>query len=393
MRDHVLIGSTAVLAAGFLVTLAARRAGLTFQLVVIDRTVAQPWLKAVGDLDGDGRPDLLVGGEESGGLVALLNRYPRWERVVIDPDRRFSTDGEVVDLDGDGRNDIVALTAAPDGVVWYRRTSEGWQVHPIGRQTWHDVEVADLDGDGRPDLVGRNQKEWPHDTDAGDRLHFYWQRSGTGQPAWDQTTLDCPPGEGLLVTDLDGDGDADVVINQHWFENVGPRRWAEHVYAPATSWSHPNTFIASGDVNGDGRRDLVLSPSELKGGRYRISWLEAPARAATGVWVEHVIAADVETVVHFVGTADFDGDGRLDVAAAEMPQGSDPDEVAVFLNRGQQDGSWQDRWEKQVLSEDGSHSMRILDADGDGRPDLFGANWSAQGRDEAVKLWLNRSRE
>jgi hypothetical protein len=88
---------------------------------------------------------------------------------------------------------------------------------------------------------------------------------------------------------------------------------------------------------------------------------------------------------------DVDGDGRTDIAYAHMPQGADPDNVRVLFNRGHQDGAqWRDAWEALTLSEAGSHSMRVLDADGDGRPDLFGANWSAEGRDEHVKLWLNR---
>lgn len=360
-----------------------------FELTTIDSSFAQPWLKTIGDLNADGRVDLVVGGAEGGGLVAFLNRYPRWDRQVIDQTRKFSTDGEVADVDGDGRNDLVAITKGPDGVVWYRNSGSGWICHPIHHETWHDVEVADLDGDGLVDLVGRNQKEWPHESDAGNKLHFWWQARTKGEVAWDETELACPAGEGLLVTDLDKDGDPDVVINQRWYENSGKRTWREHVFT--SSWTHPNAFIASGDINGDSRPDLVLSPSELKGGHYRISWFEAPADPRSATWREHVIATNVETVIHFVGVADFDRDGRTDVASAEMPQGSDPDEVCTFLNRGRKArDEWVDGWLKLVLSKDGSHSMRILDADGDGRPDIFGANWSAQGKDESVKLWMNR---
>jgi O-glycosyl hydrolase len=363
----------------------------SFEVQDVGATVVGPWLKAAGDLNGDGRCDLIVGGAEGGGLVAYFNDYPRWRREVIDGTRRFSTDGEVADVDGDGRNDVVAITHKPASVVWYQNTPGGWSMRPIATNTWHDVEVADLDGDTLLDVAGRNQKEWPAGKDAGNSLYICWQRRAGTNVTWEQTTLDCPPGEGLLVTDADGDGDPDLVINQRWYENLGGRRFTQRDYATDAAWNHSNTFIAASDFNGDGRRDLVVSPSELQGQRYKVAWFEAPPDPRSSPWVEHLIVTNVETVLHFVGAADFDEDGRTDIATAHMPQGADPDDVAIYFNRGtQRGGFWVDEWVPQVLSVDGSHSMRILDADGDGRPDLFGANWRAHNRDERVKLWLNR---
>lgn len=363
-----------------------------FELLTLDATMVNPWLKTTGDLDGDGRADIVVGAARRGGLVAFLNRFPLWERQVIDPEHRFSTDGEVADLDGDGRQDLVVLTLGPDTVTWYQRGESGWTPRILARQTWHDLEVADFDGDGRPDVVGRNQREWPAKDDAGNHLRFLWQKRQGAGIAWEESSLDCPAGEGLLAVDLDRDGDPDIITNGAWFENLGQRRWKAHAFARPEDWSHPNAFIASGDFNGDRRPDLALSPSEIKGGRYRIVWFEAPADPRQDGWRAHFVVPDVETVCHFVGAADFDGDGRVDLAYAQMPQGADPDAVRVLFNRGKQSGGeWTDTWERLTISDAGSHSMRILDADGDGAPDLFGANWNAEGRDETVKLWLNRS--
>ncbi len=100
------------------------------------------------------------------------------------------------------------------------------------------------------------------------------------------------------------------------------------------------------------------------------------------IWSETIIDKDVEAVHHFVGLADFDMDGTLDVSTAEMLQGEDPDEVKIYYNDGS--GS---SWEKQVLSDSGSHSMRILDVDQDGDMDLFGANHN----DRKINLWINQT--
>lgn len=345
---------------------------ISFRHVVIDDAgPVDPWGKSVGDLNGDQLPDLIVGGSKSGGLVWYQN--PNWEKHVLCADKQWSTDHEAVDMDGDGDLDVVALTKT--ALCWLENPS--WQVHAIEQVVLHDIEVADLDADGDVDLVGRDQGEFGH---SGATLYFF-TRDPTGK--WMQRSLACPDGEGLRVADLDGDGDEDVVINKVWLENTGDilgGAWMQHAYAER--WMHAATFVACPDINGDGRLDILLSPSELAGGRYRISWFEAPADPRSVPWTEHPIALDVESVHHFVGAADFDSDGDCDVVTAEMEQGADPDQLQLYLNTGDHL-----TWTPHNISNMGSHSMRVLDMDGDGDSDLFGANWQGQ----RVDLWINET--
>ena len=379
LRDSALLGSAAVLASALILVaaLAGRQidaqADSLFRYQIIDSDgPSDPWGKSVGDLNADGRPDLVVGGHGSGELVWYAN--PDWARSTIATGEAFSTDHEVADLDGDGRNDVVSLTRS--GLFWYR--SPDWTPSKIATVELHDIEVGDLDGDGDLDLVGRDQSAFGG---SGATLFLYYQET---PGAWREATLSGPEGEGLELADLNADGYPDVAVNGQWFENPGAgpdRDWTAHVYSG--SWTWPHTFIDSGDIDKDGRIDLVLVPAEPQHGTYRVSWFRAPADPSAE-WTEMIVSSDVETVMHFVGLADLDVDGDLDIVAAEMFQSEDPDEIIAFLNAGRGD-----TWAPLTIATSGSHSMRLEDLDLDGDPDLFGANWS--GEHQAVELWENLS--
>ena len=68
----------------------------------------------------------------------------------------------------------------------------------------------------------------------------------------------------------------------------------------------------------------MLTPAELKGDMYHISWFEAPEDARSPNWPEHVIEEAQETIVHAIDVADMNNDGKPDVVIAEMRQGADP---------------------------------------------------------------------
>lgn len=346
-----------------------------FMHVVIDgQGPRDPWGKSVGDINGDGHIDLIVGGHDSKELVWYRN--PSWVKFTIAKGAAFSTDHEVADIDGDGRNDVLSLTQTH--LLWYQNSN--WTPTAIDAVGLHDIEVADFDGDGDFDVVGRNQSAFGS---SGNTLYFYRQDA---PDEWVRFTVAIPDGEGLKVFDIDGDGRPDVIVNEQWLSNpggrLGERAWSAHSYT--ASWIWPHVYIDVGDINADGRADIVLAPAEPAGEHYHIAWFEAP-KESKSLWKEHVIDPNVETVHHFIAIGDMDNDGTRDIVSAEMHQGADPDEINIYFNRDRRGSAW----DKRVIATTGSHSMRSVDVDGDGDLDLFGANWS--GDHQSVELWLNRA--
>lgn len=356
---------------------------LAFTRIVVDEEPPpKPYYKMAGDIDGDGNPDIVVAGD---GKSLIWYHYPSWSRTLIAEQGWSGVNGEIADVDGDGDHDIVM-----GSVAWFRNPRNGsplrppgelWECVEIDDQGVHDIEVGDLNLDGRLDVVARNQSAFRRsETDAGGSvIYVYFQ---TGRNVWSKQEIECPHGEGLDLADLDGDGDLDLLIGALWYENTrtAPHgRWPEHEYT--RQWTEPDAKVEAADINGDGRLDIVLTPSELRGETYKVAWYEQPSTGVHGEWNEHLMVPEIECVIHALGVSDLDGDGDLDAVIAEMHQGEDPDEVSVLWN----ENAGRD-WRKQVISTNGSHDIVIADIDGDGDLDIFGANHAGVA---PVELWRN----
>lgn len=187
----------------------------------------------IGDINGDGRPDIM---EQNGWWEqpASLVGDPIWtfHQVSFGPGAQFYA----VDLDGDGLNDVVASVAHSYGLAWFQQVRQNGQIsfckhvimgdpnnpnrYGVSFSQLHAVAVADIDGDGIPDIV-TGKRHWAHgpdgDVDPNGQSVLYWFRTvRTGQGVdFVPYLIDNNSGVGtqFFVGDIDGDGRPDVVIS------------------------------------------------------------------------------------------------------------------------------------------------------------------------------------
>ena len=320
---------------------------------------------ALGDFDGDGRPDLAVTFESQGF---------GWVRVLLGRgDGAFSTTPEypiggeagmsaLGDLDGDGVLDLA--TANGTASVLLGKGDGSFAPHRdfATTEASYAISLGDLNGDGRLDLV-------------------------TATPSGDAVSVLLNQGEGLFVTkgdyatdkqpaslalgDLNGDGILDVVTanndsNQpHWRSSMsvllgtGDGSFAPHVDYPTGTISFA---VALGDLNGDGKLDAVVGNFGGSSGPSAVSVLLGNG---DGTFAEKVDYGTATSVMISLVLGDLNADGNLDAVWGDWSAA-----VEVLLGNG--DGTFIVSGSHRIG--EGASSLTLADPDLDGLLDLVATN-------------------
>jgi len=336
---------------------------------------------AFGDLNGDGRPDLVAASVDNilsvipgTGLGGFDGARPLHTPTFMDSARTIA----LADFDGDDDLDLAAGTFASgvDRIDLYRGKGDFTFAAPesvILPAAPGDLTATDIDGDGDVDL-----------------LHLSFQTSqaalhvrlndGTGHFAAALVTP-APWSDRLAVGDLTGDGILDAVVHSQLGPQllVFPGNGDGTMQAPLSLLldASNESGLATGDADGDGDVDVLLAEAGS-------SFIHLHLNSGGGVLAAPVLVP-VGPGVDPVGAviADLDRDGYADLATACSITIPDTDLGAIIVRRGLGEGNFAPPDAFPIPIE--PLALEAHDVDGDGWIDLAVVNTR-----EAVTVLLNK---
>jgi len=341
---------------------------------------------AVGDLNGDGKLDLAVGNQcqtsacNNGGIGLLLGNGDGTFQAAQSyaSGGVFTLSVAVGDLNGDGKLDVVAgnrssgdvsvLLGNGDGTVQAAQLYSSWNLY--------SVAVSDINGDGKADVLAVNLCQ-PGNCGSGSVSVMLGNADGSLQADRAFTSSGIGPNY-LAVGDLNGDGKVDMVVADNCLSSSNCNNNVVSVmlgngdgtFQPGQTYSVGGAANSSSvniaDLDGDGKPDLLVtnkcSDSGCNNGSISVllgngngTFQAAQSYSSGGRYA--LIAA----------VADFNGDGKLDVAV------SNDDDATVGVLLGNGDGTFQPA--RTYSSGAGlPQAIAVGDFNGDGKADIVVAN-------------------
>lgn len=352
---------------------------LPWERMEIDKGLEEGHAIAWADLDGDGVDELVAGWRRGAYGVAVYrwNRDDTWQKETIDT-QMATEDLAVGDLNGDGLPEIVAVGRATGNVrVYWNESKPQWVAHRVTSGfANHAIVAGDFTGSKRLDVI----------VNDGNRTLLY-----AGDTANSVRTLHEGVG-GIFaaeVLDVDGDGDLDYIGARYapglifWLERPANPLVGDWKYHQIDSFADGGISgihgLLLGDVNRDGVPDLIANSAQPDGAfPNSLAWFALLRKPGSIPRFERHIFADKDApgLSHYFGFADVNRDGRPDIASAgkDVPQGN-------WFAWWEQPLDATKPWKRHDIATGqlGATNIRPADLNGDGIIDFFATRGHGEG--------------
>jgi len=356
------------------------------------------------DFDGDGLTDVATSARDAStsttGKVVFRNITTSVDTILFSNPITFglaipSTNINCADLDGDGKPDLVVTqinhpSNQPLNVEYYRNTSTGTNITFAAAQTFIPkldgngnfrpairIELADLDGDGKIDLVLTNETDDFFDihrnTSTVGSINFNTSPFQLRLPAGNQLKA-----RGIKIADLNNDNLPDIAIAPFndrpisIFENKSTANNFQFGSAVQTTGASQYTFrnITTADFNGDGFLDIVAVDGNISAsqGRVVIFTNTTQNSSDTPSFASPVQITTIGNEPWGVDAGDVDGDGKPDFVVAIAEVGFN----RIELYRNTFTGTGNVQFSTHLISTSfNSRNIKMGDLNNDSKPDII----------------------
>ena len=324
---------------------------------------------AVADFNRDGRLDIATGN--------ILYFGPDWKpQPMLTAAKEYKPESYsdeflcfADDIDRDGWTDLIVVGFPGAKTRWLRnpgRRSGPWKEFPAVEKTGNESpDWVDVDKEGRKELVFVAENGMAFARPGADPTKL-WTIRVIASPD------DPRPGHGLGVGDINGDGRNDVVCPEGWWEAPSERARLPWTFHRAKLGFEAPAQMLILDVNGDGRADVLSSGAH----RYGLWWYEQTPQG----WTPHEIDRNISQL-HALHRADLNGDGLPDLvtgkrywAHREGDDGIDDPAVVCWFELQREAGK--PAWIRYDIDSDSGVGLhfQIVDLNGDGLLDIATSN-------------------
>jgi len=293
------------------------------------------------DLDDDGNVDVISAAEGNTKRICIhwapkdpadYTRANKWTTTAL-PASLGQKWMFVVPIQLDGRYGLDFIAGSKGrgaSIGWFQappdpRDAKAWKYHKLRDAGWiMSIIATDISADGQADILfsdryGKNRGVfWLANPGPGDAQAKPWAVHAVGGTDKECLFLD--------YGDLDGDGRRDIVVTAKPRDLIFFRRkdarseaWKSSTIAlPAGAGT--SKAVAIGDIDLDSRADLVFSCESARPPLSGVMWMSRAGAATGGKWTAHDVSGPAGVKFDLVVLTDLDNDGDLDILTCEERQ-------------------------------------------------------------------------